>query len=280
MAPDASSPSLGEDRRRCSSILGSIVVVGLELGLPPASTPEDFTIEAACTDAELPAVAIAQHDAQRFTLSAPGFAMCDVNLVDRSIRVRAAVGQARDRVAHYVADDVLPRVAGLDGICLHAAAVAVDDRAFVLIGPSGAGKSTLAARLALQGAVLLGDDAAYVKDGFVHPAHRPSRLWPDSVALLGLPSLTPDGTGKVRLAEPQGVLRGTSPIRMHEALVVDATSRAVELREALDLVLHETLRLVVPPPPSAFDRAVQFIGSFGPTRTIPRDATLDDLRAM
>jgi hypothetical protein len=267
------------DGRRYSSVLGCIEVAGLRLGLSPCSEPAHFLIEASSSDAEFSAEGIVQHDARTFTLSAPSLAACDVRLDERSIVVRAARDGDGDRVAHFVVDNVLPRVAGLDGLCLHAAAVAVDDRAFVLIGPSGAGKSTLATRLALEGALLLGDDCAYIKDGLVHPTHRPSRLWPDSACLLGVAVSTPDGTGKVSVSEPQGVMRGSSPVPLHEVLVVDRASRTVDVAEGLELLLSETLRLVIPSPMTALDRAVEFLGAFGPRRTIQRRATLADLRA-
>jgi hypothetical protein len=231
------------------------------------------------SDAEFPSAEIAQHGPEHFTLSAPGVAACDLRLDERSLVVSAARGQADDRVAHFVVDNVLPRIAGLDGVCLHASAVAVDDRAFVLIGPSGAGKSTLAARLALGGALLLGDDCAYVRDAHVHPSHRPSRLWPDSAALLGLPATPPDATGKVTASEAEGVTRARAPVPLCEVLVVDPVSRAVGVAEAVELLLRETLRLVIPAPLVALDRAVEFLGTFGPTRTITRSATLADLRA-
>lgn len=273
------APSLGVVRRRYCSVVGCIDVAGLKLGLASCAGGAEFSIDVTSSDADLPASEIVQHGAEHFTLSAPGVAACDLRLDERSLVVRSARGQDEDRVAHFVVDNVLPRVAGLAGICLHASAVAVDDRAYVLIGPSGAGKSTLAARLALDGALLLGDDCAYIRDALVHPSHRPSRLWPDSAAVLGLPASTPDGTGKVSVSESDGVTRGSSPVPLCEVLVVDATSRRVGVPEALESLLSETLRLVIPSPVAALDRAVEFLGSFGPTRTIARSATLADLLA-
>jgi hypothetical protein len=240
----------------------------------------EFIVDAASSDAEFSAEEIVQRDAHRFTLTASDLATCDVDLLERRIVVRSAASQEHDVVAHFVADDVLPRIAGLDGRTLHAAALAVDGRAFVLLGPSGAGKSTLAARLALEGALLLGDDCAHITEGFVRPAYRPSRLWPESAALLGLPPLASNGTGKVEVSEPHGVVRGSSPVPLQEVLVVDDKSRAVDVLEALRLVLGETLRLTIPAPPEALDGAVAFLRRFGPRRTIRRDATLADLRRL
>jgi hypothetical protein len=237
-------------------------------------------VDATSSDAEFAAEEIVQRDAHCFTLTASDLATCDVDLLERRIVVRSAASQERDVVAHFVADDVLPRIAGLDGRTLHASALAVDGRAFVLLGPSGVGKSTLAARLALEGALLLGDDCAHITDGLVRPAYRPSRLWPESAALLGLPPLVSNGTGKVEVSELHGVVRGSFPVPLQEVLVVDDESRTVDVLEALRLVLGETLRLVIPAPPEAIDGAVEFLRRFGPRRTIRRDATLADLRRL
>ena len=67
------------------------------------------------SEIEFPPDEIVQRDAHRFTLTAPDLATCEVNLLDRCIVVRSAVGPDRDEVAHFVADDVLPRIAGPDG---------------------------------------------------------------------------------------------------------------------------------------------------------------------
>lgn len=267
-------------RRRYSSVLGCLDVAGLELALPTSTQRTDFRIDVTCSDAEIPGPEVSQRSPRVFTLSLADIATCDVDLVDRTLSVLARNGCAQAQIAHFVADVVLPRVASLDGRCLHAAAVAVGGRAFALLGASGAGKSTLATRLCREGALLLGDDCAYVRHGLVHPAHRPSRLWPDATTLLGLSPSTPDATGKISLAELEGVVRGTTAVPLLEVLVVDSDRRAVGVMEALDHLMNETVRLVIPPPLEALDTAVEFLRAFGPRRTIPRDATLDDLRAL
>jgi hypothetical protein len=268
------------DRRRYCSVLGCLGVAGLELGLSPSTAPAGFLVDASPSDAEVPVAEIVQRDAHRFTLTAPDLATCDVDLLERRIVVRSAAGREDDEVAHFVADDVLPRIASLAGRTLHAAALAVDGRAFVLLGPSGVGKSTLAARLALEGALLLGDDYAHITDGLVRPACRPSRLWPESAAFLGLPPLAANGTGKVEVSEPHGVVRGADPVPLQEVLVVDDEARTLDVLEALRLVLSETLRLTIPTPAQALEGAVDFLSEFGPRRTIRRDATLGDLRRL
>jgi len=54
---------------------------------------------------------------------------------------------------------VIPRLLHLRGItCLHAGAVAIEDRVVAFCGPSGSGKSTLAAALAARGYPVITDD--------------------------------------------------------------------------------------------------------------------------
>jgi len=85
-------------------------------------------------------------------------------------------------------------------ICLHASAIAIDNKAVAFAGPSGHGKSTMAAALACMGFPVLTDDVLALKndgDFFeAQPAYPRLRLWPQSVeALFGskgaLPRITP-----------------------------------------------------------------------------------------
>ena len=85
-------------------------------------------------------------------------------------------------------------------ICLHASAIAMDDRAIVLFGLAGAGKSTNAAAFALGGYAVLADDVAVLADlgdhFLVQPGYPRVNLWPDSVRTLfgsedALPRITP-----------------------------------------------------------------------------------------
>lgn len=103
--------------------------------------------------------------------------------------------------ATYLLGPVLGLVLRLRGVtCLHASAVAIGDRAVVLLGPASAGKSTSAAAFARMGYPVLTDDVAALaeRDGvfLVQPAYPQLRLWPDAVAVLfgsadALPRLTP-----------------------------------------------------------------------------------------
>jgi hypothetical protein len=79
---------------------------------------------------------------------------------------------------------------------LHASAVCIYGRAFVLCGDSGAGKSTAAAALALTGIPVMCDDiTALTTNGsefFVEPAYPQVGLWPDAVRnMLGSPDALP-----------------------------------------------------------------------------------------
>ncbi|HEX9937535.1 MAG TPA: hypothetical protein VGB15_10445, partial [Longimicrobium sp.] len=103
--------------------------------------------------------------------------------------------------ATYLLGPVFGIVLRLRGLtCLHASAVAVDGRAFLLCGPSGAGKSTTAAAFAGRGRAVLADDVAALEwsgGPRVRPAYPHLRLWPAAVrALYGpggeLPPLTPN----------------------------------------------------------------------------------------
>jgi hypothetical protein len=101
----------------------------------------------------------------------------------------------------YLMGPVIAFVLRLRGVtCLHASAVAVDDRAVALFGVAGAGKSTTAAAFALSGFPVLSDDVAVLVDQgdrfLVQPGYPRVNLWPDSVRTLfgspdALPRITP-----------------------------------------------------------------------------------------
>ncbi len=103
--------------------------------------------------------------------------------------------------ATYLLGPVLGFLLRLRGVvCLHASAVAVDDRAVLLAGPPEAGKSTAAAAFWRIGHAILTDDVAPIVDvaGLPHvqPAYPQLRLWPEAVedfygSAEALPKLTP-----------------------------------------------------------------------------------------
>jgi hypothetical protein len=101
----------------------------------------------------------------------------------------------------YLLGPVLAFVLRLRGVtCLHASAIALDDRAIALFGLAGAGKSTTAAAFAVRGFPVMSDDAAVLADlgdrFLVQPGYPRINLWPDSVRTLfgsedALPRITP-----------------------------------------------------------------------------------------
>jgi hypothetical protein len=103
--------------------------------------------------------------------------------------------------ATYLLGPILGFVLRLRGtVCLHASAIAIDNRVVVLVGAAGAGKSTTAAAFARQGYPVLSDDVVPLVDlgdkFLVQSAYPRIRLWDTSVqALYGdvaaLPRLVP-----------------------------------------------------------------------------------------
>ncbi len=104
--------------------------------------------------------------------------------------------------ASYLLGPILGLLLRLRGVtCLHASAVAFDNRSVAFVGPEGAGKSTTAAALAQQGYGVLSDDiVALVEQAGefrVMPAYPHLSLWPDSVKMLygsagALPCFSPE----------------------------------------------------------------------------------------
>jgi hypothetical protein len=101
----------------------------------------------------------------------------------------------------YLLGPVIAFALRLRGVtCLHASAIAMEDRAIVLFGLAGAGKSTTASAFALRGFSVLSDDVAVLADlgdrFLVQPGYPRINLWPDSVRTLfgsedALPRITP-----------------------------------------------------------------------------------------
>lgn len=103
--------------------------------------------------------------------------------------------------ATYLLGPILGFVLRLRGtVCLHASAIAIDDRVVVLVGTAGAGKSTTAAAFAQRGYPILSDDVVPLIDRgdkfLVQSAYPRIRLWDNSVSALygqidALPRLVP-----------------------------------------------------------------------------------------
>jgi hypothetical protein len=104
--------------------------------------------------------------------------------------------------ASYLLGPILGLLLRLRGItCLHASAVAFNERSVAFVGAAGAGKSTTAAAFARDGYGVLSDDivALVEQEGAFHvmPAYPHLALWPDSVKMLygsseALPRFIPD----------------------------------------------------------------------------------------
>jgi hypothetical protein len=97
--------------------------------------------------------------------------------------------------ATFLLGPVLGLLLRLRGVtCLHASAVAFDDRAVAFVGDEGAGKSTTAAAFARRGHPVLSDDVVAIveREGAFHvlPAYPYLSLWPDSVKMLYGPEKT------------------------------------------------------------------------------------------
>lgn len=91
--------------------------------------------------------------------------------------------------ATFLLGPVLGLLLRLRGVtCLHASAVAFDDRAVAFVGDEGAGKSTTAAAFARRGHPVISDDIVAIleREGafYVLPAYPYLSLWPDSVKML------------------------------------------------------------------------------------------------
>src|SRR5438093_1374412 len=80
---------------------------------------------------------------------------------DRRPAVRFSVDSLTDQLRHQVLSKFSR--ARIDVLWVHAAAVAGDGSALLLVGPSARGKSTLSTRLCENGWRLLSDDAAPVR---------------------------------------------------------------------------------------------------------------------
>jgi hypothetical protein len=114
-----------------------------------------------------------------------------------------------ENTTSYLLGPVLGLVLRLRGvICLHASAVAFENRSVAFVGATGTGKSTTAAALARQGHAVLSDDIVALAENAgmfnVMPGYPYLCLWPESVKMLehsleALPRIVPEGE-KRRLA--------------------------------------------------------------------------------
>jgi hypothetical protein len=144
------------------------------------------------------------------------------------------------------------------GLGIHAAAVALNDRAILLMGNSGAGKSTAAASLCRShGALLLADDAALLQQGEgllnVVPSETRHALTPRSADVLGLSrnhgSVPGTSVGKLLIPAPATSTRTypvTHMVWMEFADDGDAIPRKLGGAEAAARVLGSMFRFDLP----------------------------------
>ncbi|MGY1739564.1 MULTISPECIES: hypothetical protein [unclassified Blastococcus] len=174
-----------------------------------------------------------------------------------------------DLEAHLLLDHLRPLLLARRGeLVLHAAVVALGDRAAVLLGASGAGKSTLSAYAWQRGWTLGGDDGAVLRlhaDRVeVEPTCPTVRLTAEAAALLGIPAdqgaasvgkrrLRTVGTGRPLLAGPVRLVRavalerlpGGRPARYTALAGVDAHAALFGCTLAAHLGRGPVLRSVV-----------------------------------
>jgi len=121
-------------------------------------------------------------------------------------------------------------------LCLHASAVAIDDRAVALLGLPGAGKSTTAAGLARAGFPVLSDDiVALTERGaklLVYPGYPRVNLWPDSARRLfgseeALPHITPTWEKRYLPLGKDGHRFASSPLPLGAIYILDNREAAL-----------------------------------------------------
>lgn len=158
----------------------------------------------------------------------------------------------------YLLGPVMGFVLRLRGtVCLHASAVAVDDRAIALVGPPGSGKSTTAAAFARSGFRVFSDDVVPLTDKgdyfLVPPAYPRVNLWPDSVLSLfgsedSLPRITPTWDKLYLSLGQNGYHFASMPLPLGAIYILDSRDRtltapvieAVSAKEALITLVPNT----------------------------------------
>lgn len=124
----------------------------------------------------------------------------------------------------YLLGPVLGLILRLRGVtCLHASAVAIEDRSVAFVGAPGAGKSTTAAAFARQGFGILSDDIVALAESLgafqVLPGCPYLRLCPDSAKMFhdppeALPRIVPDGEKRRLALGNEGARFESHPLRL------------------------------------------------------------------
>ena len=121
-------------------------------------------------------------------------------------------------------------------VCLHASAVAINDRAIALVGPPGAGKSTAAAAFACAGFPVLSDDVVALVDHgaefLVPPGYPRVNLWPDAVCSLfgseeALPRITSTWDKRYLALGQNGHGFASSPLPLGAIYVLDSRNETL-----------------------------------------------------
>ena len=158
----------------------------------------------------------------------------------------------------YLVGPVMGFVLRLRGtVCLHASAVAVEDRAIALMGPPGSGKSTTAAAFACSGFHVLSDDIVALSNErgqwLAQPGYPRVNLWPDSVRTLfgsedTLPRITPTWDKRYLPLGQKGHHFASKPLSLGAIYILDSREstltapvvEAVSSKEALITLVANT----------------------------------------
>jgi hypothetical protein len=137
-------------------------------------------------------------------------------------------------------------------LCLHASAVNVGGRAVLFLGDKGAGKSTTSGALLARGHLPITDDLVAVEtapDGGlqIRPGFSRMKLWPDSIAALGLEDRDGDrlihpGTTKIQKEMPVPI--PPHPVPIGAAFVLKRAPDVPRIA-ALPLPAHAALQMIL-----------------------------------
>jgi hypothetical protein len=172
----------------------------------------------------------------------------------RSRRVVLAGAPDGEYLTHPMLVGSTAVMAHWDGrVALHAAAVAIDGRALLLIGEKFAGKSTLVGALALAGHEVIADDISIATNGALTPGPRLVDLRPEAAALLGVVGQTTEVRGGANRRLAVGPARDT--VRLAGIVSLEwgepARLERLDARGRFELVVGALVldaRMVAPPP--------------------------------
>ena len=159
-------------------------------------------------------------------------------------------------LAQLLAHEVLPLVAGLDRLVLHASAVSFGGGALVFAGASGSGKSTMAVRMAQRGCLLLSDDVVLIdgsnRQPSVLPMFTPIRLWPDAIHELVASHVTradaEASAKRVLSVREAGIQHASDTVPLRALFLLGAASATnqltvIEPRDAVAALLQQSFVL-------------------------------------